>query len=916
MKNLFNLIKYQNSAKTGDFNGPQSCLSIYEQKEYLAKYYDVFKKEYSFTDIDKVCSDYEIDELLKQIPQENFAFRKRTYINKGTYSLINLQEYKRITLFTNKTKIKEHTIHLEESISMPLPAIEIENEIGINNIEFSIKMDKRIKLEKIGNIVTMTPSRNIEFKNGIDEIIKVSLYFDGSICVKTIEDDKYHHKIINLGKYDLSKINHFSFSFNEKDILLYINENKFALPYSVHTKPNIIFFGSGLHARFAWDVTIDKCIDVNNNEIDLWEKKNPVSIKEGVLTALPLRIAAYTNRHLSTVFKTAFNINSDKDILLTINELGPSGTVYINEKLVTRVDDLCAKTIDITDFIKQGSNDLRIIIDPQAPENVASWHRHDDPYFASYLDSIYFEEVSDNYIENVAIKTIDINNKISFLSKITTKKDCAIELEIKDLDGHTIPSSTTNNITIFSGTPWSDKNPKLYRLIYYLLENDKIVDEYEVITGFRIIKQKDGALYLNDKPFIIKGALSMQYMAPLDEILLSHVYPKDSQIAFQLLALKKMHGNCLRMHQLGYGSNDTRFTRLCDYLGITLIWTTKYIDAAYGIIFDPCFKQGKYYIKQIKEVINAPSIIMYEGANEYGLFKKQIDMVYEAFVNTIKPIDDTRLICPISHLYYANDSYNQGYEYYQDNGLEDGYFKATKASFAWNDHLVVRSAHTYSWLLGYGSTWDKLRLQPWSGQKNLLKSHAHAYVVSEFAIIGHQNPSLNQTNCNDSYELDDETILGYDFSSNYQLSQAYQALCATASIAKMLSLGVDGLLWCALMGGANNGTYLKPIIDFNGHPKLAYLAIKNNFSDNLVLFKETDIVFKNKQKLTPVVITDVDYLSHQICITIKDLDNNIVFQHQETIIFDALLKTLNPILIPHLKDGYYKIYTEINEVNL
>ena len=66
-------------------------------------------------------------------------------------------------------------------------------------------------------------------------------------------------------------------------------------------------------------------------------------------------------------------------------------------------------------------------------------------------------------------------------------------------------------------------------------------------------------------------------------------------------------------------------------------------------------------------------------------------------------------------------------------------------------------------------------------------------------------------------------------------------------------LGYDGFSWCTLNGGANMGTYKKPLIDNLGHPKLAYYANKMIFQKSWAASNNVDVVYGPGDFIKPIV---------------------------------------------------------------
>ena len=70
---------------------------------------------------------------------------------------------------------------------------------------------------------------------------------------------------------------------------------------------------------------------------------------------------------------------------------------------------------------------------------------------------------------------------------------------------------------------------------------------------------------------------------------------------------------------------------------------------------------------------------------------------------------------------------------------------------------------------------------------------------------------------------------------------------------KQILLGYDGFSWCTLHGGANSGTYKKPLVDNLGHPKLAFYANKMVFQKTWGGSDNVDIVYGPDDMVRPVI---------------------------------------------------------------
>jgi hypothetical protein len=239
-----------------------------------------------------------------------------------------------------------------------------------------------------------------------------------------------------------------------------------------------------------------------------------------------------------------------------------------------------------------------------------------------------------------------------------------------------------------------------------------------------------------------------------------------------------------------------------------------------------------------------------------------------------------------------------------------------QSSFGWRDSQVVRSAHTYAITLGYGCDWELFAKQAWQTQQGMLKSKKHAYIVSEYAIIGRMcdRTSEAQSYFNpNSYELGDEfSALGGALSQEeYELSQAHQALCALYANKKMRSLDVDGMLWCCLQGGANDGSYLKPFLDFYGYAKFSYYVLRDYYKKNYCALSCDGPFWNKDSKIKPVLLAQKG--KYKITLQVKK-DEKIVFIKEYEIENMQWITPLEVCDFSFEETGYYEIELQTEKI--
>ena len=926
MKNkhrYYELISYRKShLGEGDFNGPESALSLEEQIDYLK----VFAQDYSsFANAKLDQEEVKEEELTKWkgkiAPQEN-EFRARIYL-KGFEAHSKVEgEYEHLHLFTSRAQACGKRVKLIGQGSYPSSGFLLEFASSVSKMDLKLRISEDFSTPLRGEKTVTTMGKVLEFRSGIQEIIRLQFYSDGSLDARLLEKDAYHYSNHAIARFPFGEDFDLCLSFSSDKVEIRAQGKRMSFP--CHGLPNVLMASSGFYPMGDMEVELSRVYGENGKEMDPFEKREKKQERNLGKVDLPFGIGgakhACETLHLTKKFDYRSN---GRSLFLHLSCLDPCGEVLFNGKNFP-CPDFLSQDLDLTPYAKEGENELELIIEPRCSENFCTWHRGKDPYYGWFAGEAYLEERSQEaHLAFAKIQTIENSRALRSLDLVSDSDKGAI-IEIY-CDGSSCSKKEfalkKGNTHLeyevdFKASLWSPEEPNLHEIQIDIIQKRRKVDSFCLNYGFRTIEQKNGELRLNGNPYVLKGALIMQYPWPIEELPLLHLCPTDETILKEALKAKAMNCNTVRMHVLGYGNAEERYARIFDSIGLNVIWTTRFIDSLGTCMWDPSWRQREGYIHQIKDVINHPSILIYEGLNEQGLYQQDIDSAYRAFLS-LKKVDPTRLLSPISHLYYAADSYDLGCFYYQDDGKKDHFGKQVQADPSWNDPCIVRSSHAYNWLLGYGSGWDRLRKQDWSGYLDLLKSEKTAFLVSEYAIIGRANPNTPKTKVffnPDSYEYGDEERLGYHFKQNFLLSQAYQALAAKSATKKMLGDGVDGLLWCALSSGANEGSYLKPLFDYQGCPKLSFYALRETFQNAVCFDSSTDIVWGENHMLHPLLCGCPDGKIYRIEIRVESLSGEALFRTLlGPVKLDRSVVKLEAKEMPNLQDGYYRIVYEVSE---
>ncbi len=907
---------------TLDFYGKASPLSQTEQKDFLAKYYKYYKKRYG----ESVAFCKAVDEEAAKKLADKLTPGYR-HVNFTAYRRKMEEKYQGWQFYTDRVKVVKGELRLLDEGKFPVPCAKYEYACGLAKIKFSVKIGEKYYREVPEGLVPTVTGRFIEFRKGCKEIIKLFFAPNGTFCYKDGRSKPYHYDLKKIAPYTFGEWNDIEIDFLKDCFLLRFAGEEHTFYYTNEETPDTIFLSGGMQPIDEWAFRPTYFEDKDGVLHDVFVKAEKNKSEDEILgeAILPYALGTEKNKDYALVLKSKFTAQTECKTILRVDTLDPGGEVFINGKRVVHTDGFQPLHLDISEHVREGINEMEIVVFPRAPEVLYPWHRHDDYYNAWFCGGVELSTCQVDIREPIKVVTQKIHDG-------KTRFSVALDLGELEVCDYTVSLQKSfpelgEKVLIDKGWAtngrlscqctkavelWTLDNPTLYKVVVELFKGNVRLWKGETETGFRTIEQKEGRLYLNGEKICLKGGLNMQFLPPYDEVPVNHVCPDAWQIVQQALAIKALNGNCLRQHQLGYGTNDKRFASICDKLGVLLIWTTRLIDAAENMLWLPKWRQAADYQAQMKEVINHPSIIMWEGSNELHGNLVHVDRIYDAFVETVKAEDTSRLICPISHLYYGGGIYDCGCQYYSTDGVFDECGNEASSSFGWRDKDVVRSAHTYCLLLGYGSSWQDMATQNWRWQEELFNESEKAYLISEYAIIGRQNPETEEAKVfinKASYELGDESAaLGFQFKDEeWALSQAFQALCASEATKQCLKHGADGMLWCCLWGGANNGSYLKPILDFYGYKKLAFYALQEKFQEVVAFNGQADVLFSENYAIKPMISGIKKGEKYTLSIEVVDENGRYVFSERREGKAQSDSEKQADVVLPQLENGYYVI---------
>ncbi len=916
----------------GDFSGKENSFTLPEREAFLQAYSNFCRKVNGLGEqSQKAVPQAEVERALEKI---NYTLapriRRREYLGDFSASLLAKQEeYCGWHFYTARTRLEGGAVVFDDGIAPPMPCAKYQFD-GENLTRLSLRVfiSSEYKKDRVGlsekNLPqAVTTGRVIELRNGKQEIVKLQFYAIGTCCARVGVPDIYHHKNVVLGNYRFDEWNEVVIELHEKTFSVLLNgERTEGLALSAEIAPDTLFLSGGFHPRGVWKVAPKEFLFSNGAQREFFTPATTREVKEEHLgvVQIPYAVGGYENRDKYLILRKKLAKIDGKKAVLTLDTLDPGGRVLINGVRVLETDGFLRQTVDITEYLHAGENQLEIIVEPRAPEILYSWHRCQDTYMAWQCGAVTLDYLPKSYVAEIdAVTTAVTPTGADVTFTVRTVNGAGKKLKL--FLAQTNPTRGEETL-VYSGEgkeeqeirlslnvlPWSPQCPALYSVRAEIEGEDDLLIE----TGFRTIEQKEGAIYLNGEKILLRGALLMQFLPPYENIVKSHICPTDEEIVWQYLAIFGMNGNLARLHMLGYGTNDSRFARFADRLGLTLVWTTRLIDSVECVQWGKGWSQGGLFVEQINEVKHHPSIVIWEGSNEYRAAGNDIDWLYDEFVKYVKSADSTRLLSPCSHLYYGGGLSGEGY-FYQDDGTLDADYQPAQSSFGWKDDLVVRSAHPYCITLGYGGSWQAFRSQPWKAHQELFDSKLHAYLVTEMATIGRHDHTTKECKAyvkNDSYELSEERLtIGRALTQEeWRLSQAYQALAAGKAIRFLRAKGVDGIAWCCLSGGANDASYLKPPVDFYGYAKYAYYAMKESYAERLAFNENVDVRYGKNSPIAPCVIGLREGESASVSVRLYDETDCLVAERNyASVLGNGEILRLEAWIPEIRKEGYYRL---------
>jgi hypothetical protein len=938
-----------NAAADGvtDFHGETEIFTTDERIEFLRLYGEVAKKYFNDEQLNTlVATDSEVEAFLNQLrPQPVPKVRKR--LDTETWRWIGYKEGQDLLEQANLEKWSSlPDINISDgSLEFESNKVNIQRSIPEQTWRFFIQFDLKV------------PSMGKEFSfsllDGEKQIANAGLNKNGQFYYtdsdKTIVAEDSDPTRVNTLKLEVDLLNsRYNLCVNEilladfvsliQDSVKQFNavafegqkgiklDNIWAVGYSPTTNVRVPYYiRTWLDEDFEIKTSIDEW-----NQLDYDDSK-------WLKTTLPKAHGGERFEGESLYLRKKISIGEFERAVINIETIDPGGEIWVNGKIADVITDRHPIKLDLTNLLEPNSENLIAIrVKPNVVVNPMG-HAPSDRNIGWFAGRITLDITDKCYFSQVLVNATDINSPASMQHRILLKneRDVAFSgtVQVKyykwfpEESGSAVAESEfpvrikpgsrielDRIVQISNPELWTADNPILYKVELILIDkrnNDHVIDDYTLTTGIRTVSQEGGTFRINGKPEMLNGAQIMGYRIPADKLAMWNRCPSVEWVAKELMMVKKMNGNLLRIHVHAEtnkpdGINDPRFAEMADQLGIMCIWSTSaWIRSGgwWNVDFEG-------YPKYIKQVYNHPSIVMWEATNHphhsrpYTI--QESNAFYRKVWETIYPIDQSRLISPTS--------YNTVITNWNDAGTHDMEGNSIITVPEYTAPLVTRGNQDS--FTGYGKKWEEIRNIPDAYLSDYLNSPERAYFNFEHEeSIGQPNWSLMKGKPwykLQSYEWNyDEGSFGRNLQADEWLeSQAWQAFSAWESMKKQRIVDFDGFSWCCLHGGPNMGTYKKPIIDCLGHAKLAFYANKMLFQKTVAGSNNVDVVYSPRDILKPVIMNLGEDKLVDLHVQIKNVDGGIIKEknYSKIKLPQGRNVTELPAFTPDIKkEGYFVI---------
>lgn len=427
----------------------------------------------------------------------------------------------------------------------------------------------------------------------------------------------------------------------------------------------------------------------------------------------------------SLVYRRTFTLQKNLLLgktLLHFGAVDSECTVYCNDKKVgAHVGGFTAFCIDVTAYINEGENVLRVECTDEATRNAGARGKQSDERGGIWYtpqsgiwQTVWLESMPQTAISGLKITPNASKQQVTISAQSDGEEQ---EIVVFDNGEEILREKFTQEIVLsYPFALWSPENPKLYDFTITNQSGD-LLSSYFGVRDFGQTTDKNGVarLTLNGKPYFFNGVLDQGYWS--DGML---TYPSDQAAFEELQMLKAMGFNTVRKH---IKIEPMRWYYHCDRLGL-IVWQ----DFVNG--------GGRYAFTHIAAFPFLGFHHADEGEKNYPYFAREDARGREEFALLAKETLSQLYNCPCIGVWVP---FNEGWGQF-DSAKWTQYVREQDATriidsvSGWHDQgeekTLLRSLHTYYTPLRVPKDSRPVVLSEFGGYS--MKVDGHVFAEKEF----------------------------------------------------------------------------------------------------------------------------------------------------------------------------------------
>ncbi|WP_169729156.1 glycoside hydrolase family 2 protein [Congregibacter litoralis] len=311
-------------------------------------------------------------------------------------------------------------------------------------------------------------------------------------------------------------------------------------------------------------------------------------------------------------------------------------SVYLNgTPMAKQVGGYVPYSIDVTDALKSGGNDLVISVNNRLEKHSVPTPRTDWWPYGGLIRDVMLIETPSAHLVNAKVELADLSGRVEgVVATQGLRAGDTVTVSIAELDFSTevtVGSDGQGQWTaMLKPELWSPENPKLYD-VEFATADEQLSDR----IGFRLIEARGTEIFLNGKRIRFKGISTHEEPIGRDGAAYSKA---DFEALFG--EAKALGANFVRAAHYPYARHAAQ---VADELGL-MLWEE--VPIYWNIAWEnpETLEIAKDQITRlVTRDWNRASVVIWSVANETPYSEPRMAFL-EALINEVRSLDDTRLV--------------------------------------------------------------------------------------------------------------------------------------------------------------------------------------------------------------------------------------------------------------------------------